>query len=57
MLAHVRVRARMHVCSMRLSARCESGYVCADVHVHVTLPLVTYLGPGLPGPGIGPTLC
>ena len=34
-LAHVRVRVRMHVCVMCLSARCASGYVCADVHVHV----------------------
>ena len=33
-LAHVRVRVRMHVCVMCLSARCGSGYVCADVHVH-----------------------
>ena len=34
-LAHVRVRVRMHVCVMCLSARCASGYVCTDVHVHV----------------------
>ena len=42
-LAHVCVRARMHVCVMCLSARCASGYVCAamlahacdDVHVQV----------------------
>ena len=34
-LAHVRVRVRMHVCVMCLSARCASGYVCSDVHVHV----------------------
>ena len=34
-LAHVRVRARMHVCVMCLSARCASGYVCSDVHAHV----------------------
>ena len=34
-LAHVCVRARMHVCVMCLSARCASGYVCSDVHVRV----------------------
>ena len=42
-LAHVRVRVRMHVCVKCLSARCASGFVCAamlahacdDVHVHV----------------------
>ena len=34
-LAHVCVRARMHVCVMCLRARCARGYVCSDVHVRV----------------------
>jgi hypothetical protein len=27
----------MHVCDMCLSARCVSGCVCADVHVHMSV--------------------
>ena len=43
MLAHVRVRVRMHVCVMCLSARCESGYLCADMHVHVHVHVHVYV--------------